>query len=153
MGCDVTQFVWSVHNQEGVTMKTLAFLCTASALMGQVAINSLGPLPESVDGNGYLLVEMDYFPKWPEAATQNGGGHSSQCLYERILWPWREPIELHSDQGQNFESTLSGEVYEILGTHKTRTTPLQTQSDGMVEYYNVTIKAQLSIFVEEKQKD
>ena len=33
----------------------------------RVAIDVLGPLPESSAGNRYLLVLMDYFTKWPEA--------------------------------------------------------------------------------------
>ena len=49
--------------------------------------------------------------------------------------------------------TLFGEVCEILGIHKTQTTPLHPQSDGMVERYNCTIEAQLSAVVEAKQKD
>ena len=41
-------------------------LYTVGAPMERVAIDILGPLPESADGNKYLLIVMDYFPKWPE---------------------------------------------------------------------------------------
>ncbi|CAB4041568.1 Retrovirus-related Pol poly from transposon 412, partial [Paramuricea clavata] len=41
----------------------------------------------------------------------------------------------------------------LLGIKKTRTTPLHPQSDGMVERYNRTLKRQLSLFVEEHQRD
>jgi transposase InsO family protein len=49
------------------------------------------------------------------------------------------PMELHSDQGRNFESRLMQEVLERLGFSKTKTTPLHPQSDGMVERYEKTI--------------
>ena len=53
--------MWSVHNEEGPLS-----LYIVGALMERVAIHILGPLPESVDGNTYLLIAMDHFSKWPE---------------------------------------------------------------------------------------
>jgi len=35
--------------------------------MERVAIDVLGPLPETNQGNKYILIAMDYFSKWPEA--------------------------------------------------------------------------------------
>jgi hypothetical protein len=32
----------------------------------RVAINISGPFPRSDRGNRYLLIDMDYFTKWPE---------------------------------------------------------------------------------------
>ena len=33
----------------------------------RIALDILGPLPVSEEGNKYLLVVSDYFTKWPEA--------------------------------------------------------------------------------------
>ena len=35
--------------------------------MEHVAIDILGPLPETERGNKHILIAMDYFSKWPEA--------------------------------------------------------------------------------------
>ena len=50
------------------------------------------------------------------------------------------PIEMHSDQGRNFESAVFREMCSILNIKKTRTTPLHPQSDGMVERFNRTLE-------------
>lgn len=48
------------------------------------------------------------------------------------------PLELHTDQGKNFES-LFLKLAWILGIKKTRTTALHPQSDGQVERQHQTI--------------
>ena len=54
-------------------------------------------------------------------------------LVEEMSTRFRVPAELNSDQGRNFETQVFGEVCRWLGIHKTRTTPLHPQSDGLVE--------------------
>ena len=41
-------------------------LYTIGAPMERIAIDIMGPLPVSGNGNRYVLVTMDYFSKWPE---------------------------------------------------------------------------------------
>jgi transposase InsO family protein len=62
-------------------------------------------------------------------------------------------MEIHSDQGSNFESQVFKEMCKLLGLHKPRTTSLRPQSDGMVERFNATIENMLASFVSENQKD
>lgn len=45
------------------------------------------------------------------------------------------------------------EVCTLLGIHKTRTTALHPQSDGMVECYDQTIEALLAAFVLDHKRD
>jgi alcohol dehydrogenase YqhD (iron-dependent ADH family) len=62
-------------------------------------------------------------------------------------------IELHSDQGPNFESRLMQEVLEQMRVSKTRTTPLHLLSNGMVERYVRTIEKYLRKVVSTHQRD
>ena len=123
--------------------------------MERVAIDILGPLPTSEEGNKYLLIAADYFTKWVEAyAIPNQEAVTvADVLVKEFVCRYGVPLFIHSDQGRNFESAVFGEMCRLLGISKTRTTPLHPQSDGMVERFNQTIENQLSKYVEDHQHD
>ena len=68
-------------------------------------------------------------------------------LVEEFVCRFGVPNELHSDQGRNFESAVFQEMCRILGIHKTRTTPYNPKSDGLVERYNRTIVNAVSLMI------
>ena len=107
--------------------------------MERVAIDVLGPLPETDRGTKYILIAMDYFSKWPEAyALPNQEAVTiADVLVSQFFTRFGVPTELHSDQVRNFGSRVFQEVCSLLGIHKTRTTALHPQSDGMVEQPNL----------------
>ena len=125
------------------------------APLERVALDILGPLPESDRGNKYILVIGDYFSKWTEAfAIPNQEATTvARVLVEEFVARFGIPRQIHSDQGRNFESKVFQEMCEALGMDKTRTTPLHPQSDGMIERFNRTIEGMLSKFVAENQRD
>ena len=125
------------------------------APMERIAMDVLGPLPESTTGNKYIIIIADYFTKWPEAfAIPNQEATTiANLLVREVVCRYGVPLELHSDQGRNFESTVFAEMCSLLGIGKTRNTPYHPQSDGMVERLNRTLETQLSMFVQDHQKD
>lgn len=98
---------------------------------------------------------MDYFTRWTEAfPIKNQEAITvAETLVENVFARFGCPLELHSDQGRNFESDVFKEMCKLMGISKTRTTPLRPQSDRMVERANQTIENMLSMFVSENQKD
>ena len=48
-------------------------------------------------------------------------------------------MQLHSDQGQEFEAHIIKQLSEAMGIEKTRTVAFHPAADGMVERYNQTI--------------
>ena len=98
---------------------------------------------------------MDYFTKWPEAYAipNQEASRVADALVTNFFCCFGVPMELHSDQGRNFESRLMHEVLERLKISKIRTTPLYPQSDGMVERYVKTIEEHLRKVVSTHQWD
>ena len=121
----------------------------------RVAMDVIGPLPETERGNKYILVIGDYFSKWKEGyAMPNQEAETvADHFVKEFICRFGIPYQLHTDQGRNFESELFQQMCSRLGIEKTRTTPGRPESDGMVERFNRTLEAMLSMFVAENQWD
>ncbi|GFX92662.1 retrovirus-related Pol polyprotein from transposon 412 [Trichonephila clavipes] len=98
---------------------------------------------------------MDYFTKWPEAypVSDQEASTVAEVLVQHWISRFGVPLQLHSDQGRNFDSALCKRQWEILAIDKTRTTALHSQSHGMVERFNQTILNGLSLLVSSNQQD
>ena len=111
-----------------------------------VAMDILGPLPESPHKNSYVLVVSDYFTRWTEAyALPNQEAETvAHKPVDEFFFRFSVPEQLHSDQVRQFESTIIKEVSRLLQINKTRTTPYHSQSDGLVERFNRTLLSMLA---------
>ena len=120
---------------------------TSGRPLQRVAMDILGPLPVTACANKYILVIGDYFTKWTEAFPMKDMEATTiaKIFVDQFVCRFGVPEYLHTDQGRNFESNLIKELCQILGVHKTRTTPYHPQSDGMVERFNRTVLNMLSI--------
>ena len=123
--------------------------------LDRIALDILGELPETENGNKNILVISDYYTKWTHAVAipdQTALTVADKLMTEFIAI-FGVPIQIHTDQGRNFESHLFKQVCEILKINKTRTTPFHAQSDGQVERWNRTIQQMLKAFVNENRDD
>ena len=123
--------------------------------MERVAIDVLGPLPKTEGGNEYILIAQDYFTKWVEAfpLPNQQATTVAEVLVNQFFCRFGVPMELHSDQGRNFESIIFQEICKLLQITKNRTSPYHPESDGMVERFNRTLENGLTMFVNENQTD
>ncbi|GFY08216.1 hypothetical protein TNCV_1356271 [Trichonephila clavipes] len=110
-------------------------LYNVGAPFQRIAFEILGPLPRSSDGNNNILVVMDNFTKWPETYPIHDQKASTvaEVLVQHWISRFGVPLQLHSDQGRNFDSAVCKRLCEILAIDKTRTTALHPQSESMVE--------------------
>jgi predicted aspartyl protease len=123
------------------------------APLERIAIDVLGPLPQTDGGNVNILVVGDYFTRWMEAypIPDQKATTVAQKLVDEFICRFGVPMELHSDQGRNFESQVFSEMCQILGISKTRTTAYHPESDGLVERYNRTIVNAVSLMIQPLQ--
>ena len=76
--------------------------------LDRIGVDVLGPLPTTSRRNCYILVVTDYFTRWVEAypmPDQQAGTTATKLVYEFIS-RYGVPLEVHTDQGQNFESNI-----------------------------------------------
>ena len=109
--------------------------------MQVVAVDIMGPLPETEAGNSYILVAGDYYSRWMEAypILNQEAVTVAQKLVNELFCHFSTLEQLHSDQGSQFESDLIAEVCKILNIRKSRTTPYHPQCDGLIERFNRTL--------------
>ena len=77
-----------------------------------MAVDLLGPLPESSNGNSYVLVVGDYHSKWMEAlpVSNQEAPTVAEKLVDEVFLRFSPPEQLHSNQGRQFESVLIAEI-------------------------------------------
>ena len=124
-----------------------------AAPLERIALDIMGPLPQTENGHMYILVLADYFSKWAEAYAlkDHTAPTIADVLVEQFVSRFGVPRSLHSDQGREFESDLIAHLCKLL--HKTRTVPFNPKSDGLVERDNRTIKQMLTTMVNEVRND
>ena len=113
----------------------------AGSPLERIHIDILGPLIETPRGNQYVLVVVDHFSKWVEcyALSDQTAERVARTLVSEFIGRFGCLLELHSDQGRNFESRMFKEVCDILKLVKTRTTPYRPITNGRVDCMNRTI--------------
>ena len=118
----------------------------------RLAIDILGELPETEEGNRYILVVSDYLSKWTEVFPMRNmeAETVTRIVVEEVICRFGVPNYIHSDQGKQFESRIFQEMCRLLGITKTRTTAYHIQSDGMIERFNGSVI--ISAYVSENHK-
>jgi transposase InsO family protein len=120
----------------------------------RIATDIAGPFPVTENRNRYILVVGDYFTKLTEACAIPYIQAISVADISFRAWIKRYgcPLEVHSDQGKQYESALFREMCKLLEINKTRTTPLHPRSDGMIKRMNRSINDMLSKYIKSHQR-
>jgi hypothetical protein len=114
-----------------------------------------GPLVETERGNLYILVVTDHFSKYTEAYPLQD--QTAQTVAQIVVQNWflkyGPPVELHTDQGSNFNSALMQAVCRFWRIFKTRTSPYHPQGDGQAERYNRYMMKTVGMLVQDRPED
>ena len=121
----------------------------------RVAMDLLDMSVTSAKGNRYVLVMVDCFSRWTEACPlpDNTTLSVADAFFQHIVCRFGMPMVIHSDQGREIENKVMQELCLLCSSHKTRTTPYHTESDGLVECFNRTLLMMLAMFAGENRDD
>ena len=123
------------------------------APLDRIAIDVMGPLPITPRKNRYVLVITDHFTKWVEIfpIPDQTAVTCANILLNEIIARFGTPLDLHSDQGRNFESEIFSELCRLLEIRKTRTSARHPQCNGQVERFNKTMIKMIKSYLRGEQ--
>jgi len=76
----------------------------------------------------------------------------AKILVNEVISRFGCPLDLHSDQGRNFESSIFKELCEVLQIRKTRTSPYHPQCNGQCERFNRTLLCMIRTSIDGRQE-
>ena len=102
-----------------------------------------------------VLVITDHFIRYALAypsKTQTAQA-TARILWDNFICHYGFPEKFIADQGRNFESDLTKELYKIAGVKKLHTTPYHPQGNGQCERFDSTLCNMLGTLSEEENSD
>ncbi|RDY14347.1 Pol polyprotein, partial [Mucuna pruriens] len=100
-------------------------------------IDVIGPIePKASNGHRFILVAIDYFTKWVEAASYSAVTRSV-VGHHLLLW---HPRHVITDNGTNLNNKMMTELCEQFQIRHHNSTPYRPQMNGAVEATNKNIK-------------
>jgi hypothetical protein len=110
-------------------------------LFHRIAMDTVGPLPETKSGNKYILVAIDHYSKWCEAkaVADHGVKIAARFLEDDIVCRYGVPKFVLTDNGGEWAAKFDVMCKDYAIQHQ-RTAPQWPQCNGMVERMIKTIK-------------
>ena len=107
----------------------------------RVAMDLLDMSIPFAKGNRYVLVMVDCFSRWTEACPlpDKTAISVADAFFSNIVCRFGMPSVIHLDQGREFENKEMHKLCLLGISHKTKTTPYDPESDGLVERFNRTL--------------
>ena len=120
----------------------------------RIAVDFVGPLRRSSQGNRWILTVKDTFSRWVEAFPLPAATALAvvECLEKEIFCRFGVPETIHSDRGAQFTGRLLREVADELGVTLT-TTPAYNPKSNPVERAHRDLGAMLRAILTEGGQD
>ena len=115
----------------------------------RVHLDILGPINPRSKSGSQILVMVDQFTKWVELAALPAqiAELTAGAFLKHFVVTFGCPLEIHTDQGTNFQSNLFNAFCQVLEISKTRTTLYHPSSNGKVEVFNRIILQMIRAYV------
>jgi len=121
----------------------------------KVAMDVVGPLPESSGGHTYILTCTEYTTKYAIACAMKDQTAKTVArkFTKHVIQKEGIPSVLLTDQGANFMSSTMRCLCQELGIKQIRTTAYKASTDGQAEALNKVLADMLTAFVKDNPSD
>ena len=132
----------------------IARMLNREALWATMALDFFGPLPRTARGNMYVLVAIDHFSRWPEAAATRVATAAvvAHFLHHRIFPQHGCPREILTDHGSHFASQVIATLCQRYKIRRLMSTPYTPQGNGIVERFMGYLKNSLITLIDQHPK-
>jgi len=122
---------------------------------GMISIDFLGPLPETANGNKYILVVNDIATRYAMSfATRTADAEEvADVLVHRVFLEYGPPAVILSDRGSHFHNYLVQAIEQLFLTRHVFSSGYRPQTAGITERMNQTLCDLLAMYVERYQTD
>ena len=123
---------------------TRPFTTASYGLHDQVAIDTIGPLPKSADGNKYILTIIDTFSRWVELIPiKDTGGETAAKAILQYIGRYGPPSSFLTDNGTQFVNTTVRELLALVEIEHCTIHPYSHEENGIVERANKEVMRHL----------
>jgi hypothetical protein len=128
---------------------------TAEHPFEKCALDIVGPLPETDQGNKYILTFQDDLSKFMSAIPipQQDAETVAREFVLNIVWKMGTPKQILTDQGSNFLSDLFKSTCKLLKIEKLQTTAFRPEANGGIEKSHRVLAEYLRHYVNEDQRN
>lgn len=123
------------HNKNSLATPPLRPVPPVALPFERWGMDFVGILPETKQGNKYIITAIDYATRWVIALPVPNMNSSTVAsfLYTQIVMNHGGPLEIITDRGKSFLAEGIAEYERRIGVHHIATTPHHPQTNGMVE--------------------
>ena len=128
---------------------------TSEEAMEKLFLDIVGPLPETFNGNKYILTMQDDLSKYSFAIpTENHQAETvARLLVKFVFTKFGIPRFILTDQGTDFTSKLMKNVTKLFHIDHNVTTAYHPQTNGALERSHQTLSNYLKHFINDHQND
>ena len=150
--CDACQTFNYSNFQNVAPMKPIQLV---NGPMQMIGIDYMGPFKESISGNVYIVLAVDYWSKYcfAEATKTFDAETTAKFMFNQIVCKFGIFTKVLSDQGSNFESHLIKHLCQLMGANKLHTSTYRPACNGGTERVNKTVKPCLAKYIDDSHSD
>ena len=127
---------------------------TSNKPFERLALDIVGPLPQTLNDNRFILTMQDDLTKFSYAVPiQNHEAQTVATELSKFITLFGIPKTILTDQGTDFTSRLMKDLTKLFDTKHLLSSPYHPQTNGALERSHLTLKDYLKHYINGKQTD